>query len=259
MPFGSILRMFEYISTITADDRQVNFTNTYLSKLGFKLIGIPHFGIRLRARKIIRNIPGHVTSMLDAGFGTGVYSFTLAGRVGNIDAIDIDGKKADYAKKVKSNLFRNIRFQIMDLTDLTFADCSFDVIICSDVLEHIREDEKAICHLARVLKKGGTLLITVPYNTKKNRATYKQYHHERPGYTESEIRRLCTNNGLTLEKAEGYSYLFAEKVSDTSNALFGRKIMLIAFFVVLYPLAVISEYFAVKQEPSGIFFRIVKR
>jgi 2-polyprenyl-3-methyl-5-hydroxy-6-metoxy-1,4-benzoquinol methylase len=113
----------------------------------------------IKSNKIIRNIPGHVTSILDAGFGAGVYSFTLAGRVGNIDAIDVDGKKADYAKKMKSNLFRNIRFQIMDLTDLTFSDCSFDVIICSDVLEHIKEDERAIYHLARVLKKVEPYLL----------------------------------------------------------------------------------------------------
>src|SRR5215211_7133464 len=155
MPFGSILRIFEHISTTTADDRRVNFTNTYLSKLGFKLVGIPHFGLRLRARKIIQNIPGRVTTMLDAGFGTGIYSFTLAGRAGSIDAIDIDGKKADYAKKMNSNSFRNVRFQKMDITDLTFADCSFDLIICSDVLEHIKEDERAFYHLARALKKGG--------------------------------------------------------------------------------------------------------
>jgi ubiquinone/menaquinone biosynthesis C-methylase UbiE len=259
MFFGSILRMFEYISATTADDQQVNFNNTYLSRLGFKLLGIPHFGLRLRARKIMQNIPHNVTSMLDAGFGTGVYSFTLADRVRTIDAIDIDGKKVHYAKNMNNNLFGNIQFRTADLTDLPFADSSYDLIICSDVLEHIKEDELAFYHLGRVLKKGGTLLITVPYDSKKNRITYKHYHHERPGYTESKMQDLCTKNGLVLEKAEGYSYLYADRVSDIGGTLFDKKIVLIVYFSVLYPLVIMSESLAVKQYPNGIFFRILKR
>ena len=259
MPFGSILHMFEYVSTTTADDRQVNFDNTYLSRLGFKLLGIPHFGLRLRARRIMRNVPRRVTSMLDAGFGTGVYSFTLADRVSSINAIDVDSKKVRYVTKMNNNLFGNIQFKTMDLTDLPFANSSFDLIICSDVLEHIKEDELAFYHLGRVLKRGGTLLITVPYDSKKNRATYHHYHHERPGYTEPKIQDLCTKNGLTLEKAEGYSYSFADKVSDIGGALFDKKIILIVFFSVLYPLAIISEFLPINQDPNGIFFRIIKR
>jgi 2-polyprenyl-3-methyl-5-hydroxy-6-metoxy-1,4-benzoquinol methylase len=55
----------------------------------------------------------------------------------------------------------------MGPTDLTFASYSFDLIICSDVLEHIKEDERAFYHLGRVIKKSGTLLITFPYDSKK--------------------------------------------------------------------------------------------
>ena len=259
MSFGSILHKFDYISTTSADDREVNFNNTSMSRLGFKLLGIPHIGLRLRARKIMQNIPSRVTRMLDAGFGTGVYSFTLADRVSTIDAIDVDSQKVDYVKRMNINLFRNIRLQTMDLTELTFANCSFDLIICSDVLEHIKEDELAFYQLGRVLKSGGTLLLTVPYDSKKNSLTYEHYHHERPGYTEAKIRKLCAENGLTVDKSEGYSYLFADKVTHIGGTLFNKKIVLIVFFSVLYPLAIMSEYLAVKHHPNGIFFKIIKK
>ena len=50
----------------------------------------------------------------------------------------------------------------MDITNLQFADDSFDVIICYHVLEHIKEDRKAIDELYRVLKPGGWAILQVP-------------------------------------------------------------------------------------------------
>ncbi|HEY8092231.1 MAG TPA: class I SAM-dependent methyltransferase, partial [Acidimicrobiales bacterium] len=49
-----------------------------------------------------------------------------------------------------------------DATRLPFADASFDRIIASEVLEHIPDDTAAFGELARVLKPGGTLAVTVP-------------------------------------------------------------------------------------------------
>jgi Methylase involved in ubiquinone/menaquinone biosynthesis len=72
-------------------------------------------------------------------------------------SIDIDSKKAMMA---------------MDLTDLSFDDDSYDIIICSHVLEHIDDDRKALQELYRVLKAGGYAILQVPID--KNRAvTYE--------------------------------------------------------------------------------------
>jgi SAM-dependent methyltransferase len=49
-----------------------------------------------------------------------------------------------------------------DITALPFADDSFDVILCSHVLEHIVDDRKAMRELYRVLRPGGWALILVP-------------------------------------------------------------------------------------------------
>lgn len=50
----------------------------------------------------------------------------------------------------------------MDLTDLKFEENSFDIIICSHVLEHIPNDAKAMSEMFRVLKPGGWAIINVP-------------------------------------------------------------------------------------------------
>ncbi len=49
-----------------------------------------------------------------------------------------------------------------DVTKLPFADHAFDLVICSEVLEHIPEDSKAISEIIRVLKPGKQLAVSVP-------------------------------------------------------------------------------------------------
>jgi SAM-dependent methyltransferase len=50
----------------------------------------------------------------------------------------------------------------MDITNVQYADNSFDAILCNHVLEHISEDRKAIHELHRVLKPGGWAILQVP-------------------------------------------------------------------------------------------------
>jgi SAM-dependent methyltransferase len=50
----------------------------------------------------------------------------------------------------------------MDLSDLKFADASFDAIICSHVLEHVDDDRRAIAEVARVLRPQGWAILQVP-------------------------------------------------------------------------------------------------
>lgn len=57
----------------------------------------------------------------------------------------------------------NVDFK-SDITNLLFDERSFDLIVCSHVLEHVPDDTKAIAELFRVLRVGGIALIQVPYN-----------------------------------------------------------------------------------------------
>ncbi len=50
-----------------------------------------------------------------------------------------------------------------DITSLDFADNEFDVVVCSHVLEHVRDDRRAMAELHRVLRPGGVAYIQVPY------------------------------------------------------------------------------------------------
>jgi SAM-dependent methyltransferase len=49
-----------------------------------------------------------------------------------------------------------------DLTSLPFSDDSFDLVVCSHVLEHVSDDARALREMARALAPAGTLLLLVP-------------------------------------------------------------------------------------------------
>jgi len=49
-----------------------------------------------------------------------------------------------------------------DVTRLPFADACFDLVICSEVLEHIPDHRKAMQEIIRVLKPGSPLVVSVP-------------------------------------------------------------------------------------------------
>jgi SAM-dependent methyltransferase len=55
----------------------------------------------------------------------------------------------------------------VDITNIPYAENTFDVILCSHVLEHIPDDQQAMSELYRVLKPGGWVLILVPFDTER--------------------------------------------------------------------------------------------
>lgn len=65
---------------------------------------------------------------------------------------DIDAKRYRHIENMHS----------ADLTQAPFEDASFDIVICSHVLEHIPDDARAMQEILRILKPGGRALLLVP-------------------------------------------------------------------------------------------------
>lgn len=75
----------------------------------------------------------------------------------------------DFANKLIESLryrFSNINYIIGDIRDLPFKDELFDYIVMGEILEHMEEPAEIIKGVVRILKKGGTLAISVPHDDK---------------------------------------------------------------------------------------------
>jgi len=98
--------------------------------------------------------------ILDVGCGRGKIALTLAKRGHHILGIDIDVSNIRLASQ--RNKYSNAVFQVLDAHATDRLGQKFDVIICSEALEHV-DDPEGICNkIARVIRPGGILIITVP-------------------------------------------------------------------------------------------------
>lgn len=75
----------------------------------------------------------------------------------------------------------------------------FDTIICSNVLEHIEDHEKAVVHMRQLLKPDGKLVILVPANPAIYSGLDEDLGHFRR-YTQAELTRVLKAGGYTVEK-----------------------------------------------------------
>ncbi len=108
--------------------------------------------------------------VIDVGCGQGRHSFEAYRR--GADIVAFDQNAADLADvKVMFGAMAEIgeapghawaETVQGDALALPFDDGEFDVVIASEILEHIPDDERAIAELVRVLKPGGALAVTVP-------------------------------------------------------------------------------------------------
>jgi len=98
---------------------------------------------------------------LDAGCGIGNNLFTLSEFFDRIIACDISQQALNYAEERFKN--SRINFIQADIKNLPFKDNFFDIVICTEVLEHIDDLTQARNELFRVLKKeNGYFIISTP-------------------------------------------------------------------------------------------------
>ena len=151
--------------------------------------------------------------VLDMGCGAGRHAFEMYRRGGDVIAFDQDGDELAGvldlfgamrdAGEVPDGAEADIKQG--DALSLPFADGEFDRVVAAEVLEHIPDDTTAIAELARVLRPGGTMAVTVPrwLPEKVCWALSDAYHEVEGGhvrvYTGAELVGKLEEAGLTYD------------------------------------------------------------
>lgn len=102
--------------------------------------------------------PLKLVSVLDVGCGEGFTLINLGrNRIGRVyEGVDYSNDAIKLAKKLYPKLF----VKQGDIYSLPYKDSSFDILLCTEVLEHLKNPSKAIGELKRVSKKY--ILFSVP-------------------------------------------------------------------------------------------------
>src|SRR5215813_1671812 len=103
--------------------------------------------------------------LLDCGCGPGTITIDLANLVspGQVFGIDIEPGQVRYAQdRATQQRQTNVSFGVASIYALPFVNDHFDAVFCHALFEHLREPEKALRELKRVLKSSGFVGIRSP-------------------------------------------------------------------------------------------------
>ncbi len=207
-------------------------------RLGYALLGEMHIPGRLRMWHVIKELrrlqrwkDGPFT-MLDAGGGEGAFAYYCARRFPQwrVTIADDEPETIRRGLRIKAGLsLRNLDVCRMDLLELYEKD-QYDLIICSDVLEHIECDDLVIENLARALKPGGLLVLTSPSIPQRQHLSLVAWRERRIGFDPSHYGHV--RDGYSVENFEHFLQQNDLKI-ETIRWTFGRfgTLMFDLFFV----------------------------
>ena len=185
--------------------------------------------------------PGAV--IFDIGGFDGSLSYRLSEEIPGLNITVIDTDKSGLAKARASGL----NAVCASALAVPLQTKSADIVLSLDILEHIKQDEKLIQEISRLLKTDGKYLLTTPkaqgvsfplLTKEKSLAINLGWGHIRLGYTKKDLCRLLKENRLQIKETGGY-------FNALSRFIYGMTFI----SKIAYPLGSILYRTAVFMEP----------
>ena len=160
--------------------------------------------------EIFRDIPVRPSdTVIDVGCGDGGFINFCANRGAEVLCIDQDAAKlASTEARVKTSVARAYRAILSDCDPIPLEDNTGDLVICTEVLEHVPDPAKFLNELIRVTKPGARLLISVPDSRSEQfvAATAPPQYFQVPNhiriFSAQDFEKLVLDSGLAIESHE---------------------------------------------------------
>lgn len=251
------------IKAISAYGWGVQFRRGSIQNFIVGYFGVSHLGTRIRNR-ILENILEKRDlskyDLLDAGCGIGLASIYYSPRFATVTGVDLEEKIRQASILKKDNLINNVNFKAVNLMNPPFTNKQFNIIICSEVIEHVEDDVKLLTNLSKLLTKRGELILSFPSKTLMSKIAQKSLDHFKVGYVPSDIKKIL--KPLKLKVVEEYSF---------GKSILGKSIVFIDFlirksiplaasglFPIFYPLMILDYSLPHMGIPRG-YILVIKR
>ena len=179
-------------------------------------------------------------SFLDAGCGDGRYFPLLAGRpTERIAGCDIAERILETARATAAQAGVMPELVRANVESLPFEDGAFDLVLCTQVLEHVVDPHAVLRELARVLEPGGTLLLSTDHSRNtvtrvlfaprlavlgvlglRNRRAPVVWPERR--FPRDELEGLVRGAGLRLDHLETFRFSVPPPLGDRSRRVLNR-------------------------------------
>jgi ubiquinone/menaquinone biosynthesis C-methylase UbiE len=172
-------------------------------KAVWAILGAPDIHTRIRNAHVINKVLSldlpENTNVLDLGCGRAVGLFDLSRRHQNwrFTGIELDQEMFQSCEKAaKKGGFENIQFLQADLESLD-PEGSFNLALCSDVLEHIHADVEFLRKVYDFLIPGGFLIVHVPKRRQDQWRLFRQFRrHTVAGHVDNEYTEVQLKSSL---------------------------------------------------------------
>jgi len=151
---------------------------------------------------------------LDAGCGNGRDLSIHSQRAEQLIGADISRKMLEQARPKTSKFRHRLDLIVCDLTYLPFRSDVVDLIVCSEVLEHVPNWRKAITEFRKALKPGGSIVISTPNKLSiygltrySGRLFFGSKHPYDRWKSYFELRRVLVSSNFRLGSSIGACYL----------------------------------------------------
>lgn len=191
---------------------------------------------RAWVRKQLEAVPAG-QSILDAGCGS--QQFRDFCRHLEYHAQDFGQYKTDSKKTIgKENEASEYNYgsldYVGDVWDIKEADNSFDVILCTEVFEHIPYPNETIAEFSRLLKPNGILILTAPCNSLRHMDPYFFYS----GFSDRWYEALLPEHGFRIQSIEPvgdyYLWIAVEIFRSMKSGGFFAKLALLPSFLYFF-------------------------
>lgn len=165
-----------------------------------------HWWFRARRELVARFLSGLALTdraiILDVGSSTGT-NLRLLKEMGfrKFQGVDTSPEAIEWCRQKGLGLVSRA-----DAQDLPFPEQSFDVVLATDVLEHLDDDQKGMNEFFRVLRPGGWALVTVPTFAALWGRQDEVSHHRRR-YRLSALMRMARASGFEIQEKFYFNYL----------------------------------------------------
>jgi SAM-dependent methyltransferase len=179
-------------------DRSVYAIEAKVEQSHWWFVGRRH----LFARELLKAGNRGSQEVLDVGSGTGS-NLRMLRDLGFFNAVGLDNSEQAIRFCAEKGL-APVRYG--DICAMPFDSDSFDLVLATDVIEHVEDDSLALREVARVLRPGGKALITVPAFSSLWGLQDRVAHHRRR-YRQRELRDLLEASGLKPVHMFYFNYL----------------------------------------------------
>lgn len=188
----------------------------------WNVIRSDYFEERLKYKVLSKtNIKNKVVA--DLGCGSGFISLALAGEAALVFSVDNSVNMLKVLKKsAQDKVFNNIYPMKASLTDISLFDESLDAVFINMALHHIKDAKKAIGEMYRMLKKGGTVVIS---DVREHHGEWakEEMFDEWLGFSNEQIRSFLEENNfknINIENTDLYCKGYSSKGEYTKAGIF---------------------------------------